>query len=211
MIEGYRESQESWRDVLRTLRRRGSKTCGCSSAMAAWGSGRPSARSIRRRGASCVGAHKMLNVLDKLPQRLQPEARTLVRDVYTAPTRDEADARIKKFALRFERDYPRAVASLVEHQAELLTYYDFPREHWRVSARPIPSSQSSIQCDRARATRRMRKAQTGLYLVFQLVRRAEQRWRRIDAPHLVAKVLKGVRFVNGMDVRESAKQRKGAA
>jgi hypothetical protein len=57
----------------------------------------------------------------------------------------------------------------------------------------------------------MRKAQTGLYLVLKLVRRAEQQWRRIDAPHLVAKVLEGVRFVNGVEVSESAKQRKGAA
>ncbi len=64
---------------------------------------------------------------------------------------------------------------------------------------------------RTRATRRMRKAQTGLYVVFQLVRRAEQRWRRIDAPHVVAKVFEGVPFANGVEVLESAKKRKGAA
>jgi len=105
-----------------------------------------------------------------------------------------------------------AVASLVEHQAALLTFYDFPREHWKSlrTSNPIESTFDPVRL-RTRATRRMRKAQTGLYLVFQLVRRAERRWRRIDAPHLVAKVLEGVPFVDGIEVTESAKRRKGAA
>ncbi len=212
MIEGYRESRESWRDVLRDLRRRGLKDVrvftgdGGLGLWAAVGEVYPEARQ------QLCWCHKMLNVLDKLPQRLQPEARTLMRDVYTAPTREEADARIKKFALRFERDYPRAVASLTDHQAELLTYYDFPREHWKSlrTSNPIESVFDPVRL-RTRATRRMRRAQTGLHLVFQLIRRAEQRWRRIDAPHLVAKVLEGVQFVDGVEVLASAKKRKGAA
>ncbi len=73
----------------------------------------------------------MLNVLDKLPQRLQGEAKAQLRDIYQAPTRDEATARIQRFAERFGREYPRALASLTAQQAALLTYYDFPREHWK--------------------------------------------------------------------------------
>ena len=186
---------------MRDLRRRGLKDVrvftgdGGLGLWAAVGEVYPEARQ------QLCWCHKMLNVLDKLPQRLQPEARTLMRDVYTAPTREEADARIKKFALRFERDYPRAVASLTDHQAELLTYYDFPREHWKSlrTSNPIESVFDPVRL-RTRATRRMRRAQTGLHLVFQLIRRAEQRWRRIDAPHLVAKVLEGVQFVDGVEV-----------
>lgn len=134
----------------------------------------------------------------KLPQRLQPEAKTLVRDIYTAPTRAEAEARVQRFAQRFQRDYPRAVASLVEHRAVLLTYYDCPREHWKSlrTSNPIESTFDPVRL-RTRATRRMRNAQTGWYLVVQLVRRAERRWRRRDASHLVAKVLDGVQFVDG--------------
>ncbi len=154
----------------------------------------------------------MLNVLDKLPQRRQPEAKPLLRDIYTAPTRDEAVARIKTFAQRFERDYPRAIASLIGHQAELLTYYDFPREHWKSlrTSNPIESTFDPVRL-RTWATRRMRKAQTGLYLVFQLVRRAERRWRRIDAPALVVKVLDGVQFVDGAEVIKSDRKRRAVA
>ena len=212
MVEGYRESRESWRDVLRDLRRRGLKQVRLfvgDGGLGLWAAVEEVYPDARHQLCWC---HKMLNVLDKLPQRLQPEAKTLVRDIYTAPTRPEAEERIQHFAQRFARDYPRAVASLTEHQTALLTYYDFPREHWKSlrTSNPIESTFDPVRL-RTRATRRMRKAQTGLYLVFQLVRRAEHRWRRIDAPYLVAKVLEGVQFVDGVEVIESAKRRRGAA
>lgn len=151
-------------------------------------------------------------MLDKLPQRLQPEAKPLLRDIYTAPTRAEATERIRRFARQFEREYPRAVASLVEHQDALLTYYDFPRAHWKSlrTSNPIESTFDPVRL-RTRATRRMQTARTGLYLVFQLVRRAERRWRRIDAPQLVARVLEGVQFVDGAEVTESARKRRVVA
>jgi transposase-like protein len=212
MVEGYRESRESWRDVLRDLRRRGLKDVRLfigDGGLGLWAAVDEVYPAARHQLCWC---HKMLNVLDKLPQRVQPEAKTLVRDIYTAPTRAEAEARVQRFAQRFQRDYPRAVASLVDHQAALLTYYDFPREHWKSlrTSNPIESTFDPVRL-RTRATRRMRNAQTGLYLVFQLVRRAERRWRRIDAPHLVARVLDGIQFVDGVEVTESAKRRKGAA
>ena len=149
----------------------------------------------------------MLNVLDKLPHRVQPAAKPLLRDIYAAPTRSEAEARIRRFADHFAQDYPRAVASLLDHQEALLTYYDFPREHWKSlrTSNPIESIFDPVRL-RTRAARRMRHAQAGLYLVFQLVRRAEQRWRRIDAPHLVIRVLEGASFTNGVEVTKKAKR-----
>jgi len=103
---------------------------------------------------------QMLNVLDKLLQRVQPTAKPLLRDIYAAPTRSEAEARIRRFADHFERDYPRAVASLLDHQDALLTYYDFPREHWKSlrTSNPIESIFDPVRL-RTRATRRMRHAQ----------------------------------------------------
>lgn len=207
MVEGYRESRESWRDLLRDLRRRGLKDVRLfigDGGLGLWGAIADVYPDARHQLCWC---HKMLNVLDKLPQRLQPEAKTLVRDIYTAPTRERARDRIAHFAQRFEREYPRAVASLVDHQQELLTYYDFPREHWKSlrTSNPIESTFDPVRL-RTRATRRMRTARTGLYLVFQLVRRGERRWRRIDAPHLVTKVLEGVQFVNGAEVTKGSKR-----
>ena len=212
MVEGYRESRESWRDILRDLRRRGLKEVRLfigDGGLGLWGAVEDVYPQARHQLCWC---HKQLNVLDKLPQRLQPEAKGLVRDIYTAPTRAEAEERIGRFAQRFERDYPRAVASLVDHQRELLTYYDFPREHWKSlrTSNPIESVFDPVRL-RTRATRRMRTARTGLYLVFQLVRRAEGRWRRIDAPHVVVKVLDGVQFVDGVELTESARKRRAVA
>ena len=210
MLEGYRESTESWRDVLRDLVRRGLKEVRLligDGALGLWAAVRAIYPQARQQACWC---HKMLNVLDKLPQRLQPEAKALLRDVYTAPTRDGAAERIRQFAQRFERDYPRAVASLTAYQEQLLTYYDFPRDHWKSlrTSNPIESVFDQVRL-RTRATRRMQTAQGGLYLVFQLVRRAAQRWRRIDAPHLVARVLDGMQFVNGIEIKKPAKR--GAA
>lgn len=207
MVEGYRESTESWRDVLRDLVRRGLKEVLLligDGALGLWAAVRAIYPQARHQVCWC---HKLLNVLDKLPQRLQPEAKALLRDVYTAPTRDEARERIRRFAQRFERDYPRAVASLAAQPEQLLTYYDFPREHWKSlrTSNPIESVFDQVRL-RTRATRRMQTARAGLYLVFQLVRRAAQRSRRLDAPHLVAKVLDGTQFTDGIEVTKASKR-----
>ncbi|HLW58556.1 MAG TPA: transposase, partial [bacterium] len=95
-------------------------------------------------------------------------------------------------------------------QHELLAYYDFPRDHWKSlrTSNPIESIFAQVRL-RTRATRRMQTARAGLYLVFQLVQRAGHRWRRLDASHLVAKVLDGIQFVNGIEVTKASKR--GAA
>lgn len=206
MVEGYRESTESWREVLRDLVRRGlqdTKLVIGDGALGLWAAVRDVLPDARHQYCWC---HKMLNVLDKLPQRVQPEAKAQLRDIYQAPTREEAAARLQRFAERFGHEYPRAVASLTAHQAELLTYYDFPREHWKSlkTTNPIESPFDQVRL-RTRAARRMRTARTGLYLVFKLVRQAQQRWRRIDAPNLISRVLDGVKFVNGIEVASSKK------
>ncbi len=187
MVEGYRESTESWREVLRDLVRRGLKNTKLvigDGALGLWAAVREVLPQARHQYCWC---HKLLNVVDKLPQRLHPEAKAHLRDIYQAPTRDEATVRMQRFAERFCREYPRAVASLTAHRGELLTFYDFPREHWKSlkTTNPIESPSDLVRL-RTRAARRMRTARTGLYLVFKLARQAQRRWRRIDAPHLIA-------------------------
>ena len=203
MMEGYRESRESWRDVLRSLRRRGLKKVRLfigDGGLGLWAAVDAIYPAARHQLCWC---HKIVNVLDKLPQRLQPEARTLLRDIYAAPTRRRGGWS--------DQEICRALCARLSARGELLgRARSRAADVLRLPARALEES-PDIEPLRTRATRRMRKAQTGLYLVFQLVRRAEQRWRRIDAPRLVAKVLDGVRFVNGVEVRDSAKQRKGAA
>jgi len=212
MIEGYRESMESWREVLRDLKHRGVRDVRLvigDGALGLWSAVRAVYPEARHQHCWC---HKMLNVLDKLPDRLQADARSALRDVYAAPTREEAQMRITAFADRFGTEYPRAVASLTAHQEELLTYYDFPQAHWRSlrSTNPIESIFDQVRL-RTQATRRMRTAQTGLHLVFQLVHQAQTRWHKIEGAHLVSKVLQGVRFVNGIEEMKKSTKRGVAA
>lgn len=211
MTEGYRESTESWQDVLRDLVRRGLKDTKLvigDGALGLWAAVRAVYPTARQQHCWC---HKMLNVLDKLPQRVQPEAKALLRDIYQAPTREEAAARMERFAQRFQREYPRAVTSLTAHRDELLAYFDFPQEHWRSlrTTNPIESIFDQVRL-RTRATRRMRTGPTGLHLVFQLVRQAQRRWHRLPGAHLIAKVVDGATFVNGVEAMRGSKRRVAA-
>lgn len=200
MIEGYRESTDSWADVLRDLKARGAKKIHLATGdgnLGFWGALRevfPDATEQR------CWVHKMANVLDKLPKRKQPEGKTLLREIYNAPTRAEAEKQIKAFATRFGAAYPRAVECLKLDQEALLAFYAFPKEHWRTirTTNPLESIFSPVRL-RTNATRRMRTARTALYLVYQLVRVAERNWRRLDGPELVAKVLAGCKFVDGKE------------
>lgn len=207
MVEGYRESTESWREVLRDLVRRGvreTKLVIGDGALGLWAAVRDVFPQARHQHCWC---HKLLNVVDKLPQRVHAEARPMLQDIYHAPTREDAIARMQRLADRFGREYPRAVTSLTAHPEELLTFYDFPREHWKSlkTTNPIESIFDQVRL-RTRATRRMRTATGGLYLVFQLVRHAQARWRRLDAPQLLIRILDGVKYVNGMGVRKSKRE-----
>lgn len=198
MVEGYRESVESWKDVLRDLKERGVQEIRLLTAdghLGIWGALNdvfPEAN-----GQRCW-VHKMGNVLDKMPKKKQGEAKALLREAYHAPTRADAEMRIKTFAERFGAAYPRAVECLQMDQESLLRYYDFPKAHWRTirTTNPIESIFSSVRL-RTNATRRMRTARTALYLVYQLVRVAERNWRRLDSPELVANVIAGHQFKNG--------------
>lgn len=140
----------------------------------------------------------MTNVLDKLPRSVQPEAKVLLRDIYNAPTREEAEARIEAFEKEFGDRYEAAVASLERNKEALLVFYDFPQAHWKSikTTNPIESIFDSVRL-RTRATRRMRSARTGLYLI---VKRSQSRWHKLDGADLLTKVANGVKFVNGKEV-----------
>lgn len=201
MVEGYRESTDSWRDVLRDLKVRGVERIRLAIGdgnLGFWGALRdvfPATTEQR------CWFHKMANVVDKLPKKKQAEAKVALRDIYQAPTRVEAQARIEAFAERFGSAYPRAVECLRGEEDALLAFYAFPKEHWKSirTTNPIESTFSSVRL-RTNATRRMRSARTALFLVYQLIRNAQRTWRRIDGAELVTKVVAGVKFADGLEV-----------
>jgi len=202
ILEGYRESTESWAEVLRDLKTRGLTDpklfCG-DGALGLWGAidqVYPKADHQR------CWVHKMRNVLVHFPKRLQGEVKRHLRQMYEAKTKAASLALMRQFAETYERTYPRAVECLRKDQPSLLTYFSYPQEHWLSlkTTNPIESIFATVKL-RTNAARRIKSPRSALYLLFQLILRAQIRWRCINAPHLVTKVLEGVTFKDGIEVR----------
>jgi len=202
--EGYRESQESWAAVLRDAKKRGLEAPVLAvgdGALGLWAALRevyPATRPQR------CGVHKIRNVLDKLPKRLQPRAKELLHEIAAsslpmgAPDRASAKVEVARFNAEFEARYPKAVECLQRDEEELLTFFDFPAEHWRHlrTTNPIESPFAYVK-GRTRRTKGAGSRKAGLALAFKLALSAERHWHKVNAPHLVALVRAGVRFQDG--------------
>jgi len=199
--DGYRESKESWANLLRDLKRRGMPApllAVGDGALGFWAALRevyPETREQR------CWVHKIANVLDKLPKRLQSRAKMLLHEIMRSPTRASAQEEMTRFVQEFEARYPKATACLLEEPEHLLAFYDFPAEHWGHlrTTNPIESAFSTVKA-RTRKTKGAGSRRAGLALAFKLILAAEKRWRKVNAPHLVALVRAGVKFQDGMQV-----------
>jgi transposase-like protein len=196
--DGYRESTESWASVLRDLKRRG-----LTAPMLAVGDGNLGFWAALRevypetREQRCW-KHKVANVLDKLPKRLQARAKEMLHEIMYAPDRESALEEIALFSEEYGARYPKAVETLTKDQDQLLTFFDFPAEHWihLRTTNPIESTFSTVKA-RTKKTKGAGSRKAGLAMAFKLLLAAEKRWRRINAPHLVALVKAGVEFPDG--------------
>jgi putative transposase len=205
--DGYRESTESWLSLLRDLKRRGMpapKLATGDGALGFWAALRqvyPQTQEQR------CWVHKIANVLDKLPKRMQPRAKDLLHEIMRAPDRHSALEDIERFSQEYQAKYPKAVETLTKDQDELLTFFDFPAEHWihLRTTNPIESTFSTVKA-RTRKTKGAGSRKAGLAMAFKLLLAAEKRWRRINAPHLVALVQAGVKFSDGQQQKLSQVQ-----
>jgi transposase-like protein len=154
--------------------------------------------------------HRLANVLDKLPKRLQPKAKQALHGIMNAPTRVEAAAGIDAFAAEYDAKYPKAVASLRRDQAQLLTFFDFPAEHWRHlrTTNIIESPFATVRL-RQRVTKGAGSRTKAPMMAFKLLAMAEERWRKVNGSELLPLVRAGVRFVDG--VQEKPKTAAGKA
>jgi putative transposase len=208
--DGYRESTDSWATVLRDLKRRGLRAPVVAvgdSALGFWaavGAVWPETREQR------CWVHRLANVLDKLPKRLQPKAKQALHGIMNAPTRAEAEAGIDAFAAEYDAKYPKAIASLRRNQAQLLTFYDFPAEHWRHlrTTNIIESPFATVRL-RQRVTKGAGSRTKALMMAFKLLAMAEGRWRKVNGSELLPLVRAGVRFVDG--VQDKRKKTAGEA
>lgn len=212
--DGYRESTESWATVLRDLKRRGLRAplvAVGDSALGFWAAvGTVWAETREQR----CWVHRIANVLDKLPKRLQPKAKQALHAIMQAPTRADAEAGMDAFAAEYDAKYPKAVTSLRRDQAQLLTFYDFPAEHWRHlrTTNIIESPFATVRL-RQRVTKGAGSRTKALMMAFKLLAMAEERWRKVNGSELLPLVRAGVRFVDGVqekpkttvgEVKESA-------
>jgi putative transposase len=196
--DGYRESTESWVSVLRDLKRRGMPAPVLAIADGALGFWAALREVYPETQEQRCWVHKIANVLDKLPKRLQPRAKEMLHEIMRAPKRNDALEEIDHFSQEFDLRYPKAVETLLKDQDQLLTFFDFPAQHWihLRTSNAVESTFSTVKA-RTRKTRGAGSRKAGLALAFKLLEAAEGRWRRVNAPHLVALVRAGERFPDG--------------
>jgi putative transposase len=196
--DGYRESTESWGSLLRDLKRRGMAAPVLAVGdgnLGFWGALRdvyPETRAQR------CWKHKVANVLDKLPKRLQPRAKMSLHEIMYAPDRESAIEEIARFSDEYIARYHKAVETLTKDQDKLLTFFDYPAEHWLHlrTTNPIEATFATVKA-RTRKTKGAGSRNAGLAMAFKLLVAMEERWRKVNAPHLVALVAAGVAFPNG--------------
>jgi len=202
--EGYRESAESWKTLLRDLKRRGFLAPHLAVGDGALGFWSALGDLFPDVDQQLCWKHKLANVLDKLPKRLQGQAKAHLHEIMYAPDRATATAEAKTFEASYGAKYPKAVASLTDNLGRLLNFLDYPAEHWvhLRTTNPIESTFGTVKA-RTRRTRGAGSRAAGLAMAFKLIEAAEQRWRRVNAPLLVAAVLHGVQFKDGVRVTPS--------
>ena len=196
--DGYRESTDAWATLLRDLKRRGLQAPFLAIGDGALGFWTALQDVYPGVDQQLCWKHKVANVLDKLPKRFQERAKDQLHEVMYAPDRATALKEIKSFKEEYEAKYPKAIASLTDHQDKLLTFLDYPAEHWLHlrTTNPIESTFSTVKA-RTKKTRGAGSRKAALAMAFKLSQSAQQRWRRVNAPHLVAAVLAGVKFKDG--------------
>jgi transposase-like protein len=204
---GQRESKESWGAVLRGLRERGLKPWRCTSAdghlgiWAALAEQQPDAAEQR-----CWN-HRILNVLDAIPTTHHAEATTLLKAMPYAETRTACEALQAQFSRRYRTVAPKAVERLAHDWERLVTFYQFPREHWR-HLRTTNVVESPFAAVRLRTTagKRYKRVESGTALIWKLLQVAERTFRRLNAPELLPGVYAGARYVDGVQPQTLARK-----
>ena len=198
LADGYRESSESWADLLRDCARRGMRAPVLAigdGALGFWGALRevfPQARAQR------CWFHKIANVLGALPKSAHPGAKKALAEIWNAEDKNHARAAAKAFEAAYGAKFPKATAKITDDLEQLLAFYDYPAEHWihLRTTNPIESTFATVR-HRTKITRGPGSRAAGLAMAFKLIQAAQDRWRAVNAPHLVALVRAGATFVNG--------------
>jgi len=199
ITDGYRESAQSWRELLLDVKQRGlsidPKLATGDGGLGFWAALReiyPGTKEQR------CWVHKTANVLNKMPKHVQSKAKSMLHDIWMAETRKLAQKAFELFISTFQAKYPEAVECLVKDRDVLLTFYDFPAEHWvhLRTTNPIESTFATVRL-RTERTKGCGSRMACLTMVFKLAQCAERHWHRLNGKDLIAEVIEGVKFVDG--------------
>jgi len=208
VVDGYRESEASWLEVLEQLASQGlsipPKVVVGDGALGLW-------KAVSKRWPKTAQqrcwVHKTANVLNKVPKPIQPKLKEALQDIWMADTRDAAYQAYDACTARFEVKYPKAMECLRKDKERLLTFYDFPAEHWAHlrTTNPIESVFASVRL-RTGKTKNCGSRKTTLAMAYKLIVTAQKKWRRLRGYKLLADVIQGVKFKDGERVEPGQQQ-----
>ena len=197
--DGYRESTQSWRELLLDLKAHGLAKMPAlavgDGAMGFWAALRevfPTTKQQR------CWVHKTANVLNGLPKSVQAKAKTDLHNIWMAETRKNAEKAFDHFAEKYGAKYDKAVTCLAKDRDALLAFYDFPAEHWRHvrTTNPIESTFATVRHRTKRSKGCLSRAKTRV-MVFKLIKAAEKNWLRLRGTNQLPKLITGVKFTDG--------------
>ncbi|MCK5200501.1 MAG: IS256 family transposase [Spirochaetales bacterium] len=203
--DGYRESKLSWREILLDLKKRGltisPKLAIGDGALAFWAALDEVFPETKRQRC---WVHKTANILDKLPKSVQPKAKSLIHEIYMAPTKEDAVEAYNHFVEVYEAKYPKAVNTLVKDEKDLFNFYDFPAMHWTHirTTNPIESTFATVRL-RTKKTKGSGSRMATLTMVFKLALEAQKTWKKLKGHKLIPLVMEGRIFTDG-ELKEEA-------
>jgi putative transposase len=204
---GYRESAQSWRELLADLKARGlsvpPQLAIGDGALGFWKALEEEFGATRQQRC---WVHKTMNVLNKLPKSVQPKAKADLKEIWQAESRKDAEKAFGRFLAKYEAKYHKAAACLAKDREALLAFYDFPAEHWKHirTGNPIESTFATVRHRTTRAKGCL-SHDTGMIMVFKLVNAAQSSWRRLDGQNQLPKLITGAKFTDGIEAgRENA-------
>jgi transposase-like protein len=199
IADGYRESEQSWYELLIDLKHRGlafaPKLAIGDGALGFWAAVRKVFGETREQRC---WVHKTANILNKMPKSIQPKAKSDIHEIWMAETREEAEKAFDTFLEKYQAKYPKACECLKKDRDVLLTFYDFPAEHWKHlrTTNPIESTFATIRL-RHRKTKGSGSRRASLAMMFKLAQSAQKRWRRLSGHEHIVHLLEGKVYING--------------
>lgn len=200
LSDGYRESEASWTEVLMDLKQRGLE---CALRLAVGdgvlGLWKAVAKCWPQTDQQRCWVHKTANVLEKLPKAMQPKVKEALHNIWQAETREKAYDAFDNCITRFNPKYPKAMECLAKDKASMLAFYDYPAENWQHirTTNPVESVFATVRLRTAK-TKNCGSRTTTLTMAFKLMETAQKKWFRLRGYNLLADVVSGIKFVNGI-------------